>query len=80
MNRRSYLQYMGWTGLGVISPLSFWKMNRIQNGLERKHPDLVILNDRPINAETPAHLLNDPITPSDLFFVRNNGIPPTVTP
>lgn len=42
-----------------------------------KHPDLVVLNDRPINAETPAHLLNDLDTPSDILFVRNNGIPPT---
>ncbi|QBQ55537.1 sulfite oxidase [Nitrosococcus wardiae] len=44
--------------------------------LPGKHPDLVILNDRPVNAETPAHLLDDPITPADKLFVRNNGIPP----
>jgi len=37
---------------------------------------LTILNDRPVNAETPAHLLNENLTPNDLFFVRNNGIPP----
>lgn len=41
-----------------------------------KHPDLVVLNDRPINAETPAHLLNDLVTPVDRLFVRNNGVPP----
>ena len=41
-----------------------------------KHPDLVILNDRPLNAETPAHLLDDKVTSADLLFVRNNGIPP----
>jgi DMSO/TMAO reductase YedYZ molybdopterin-dependent catalytic subunit len=40
---------------------------------------LVILNDRPINAETPAHLLDDRITPAKHLFVRNNGIPPTTT-
>lgn len=44
--------------------------------LPEKHADLRILNDRPINAETPAHLLDDRITPNDLFFVRNNGLPP----
>lgn len=38
---------------------------------------LTILNDRPINAETPAHLLDDNITPASHHFVRNNGIPPT---
>jgi len=37
---------------------------------------LTIMNDRPINAETPAHLLNDDITPANRLFVRNNGIPP----
>ena len=37
---------------------------------------LIILNDRPINAETPAHLLDDNITPNHRMFVRNNGIPP----
>jgi DMSO/TMAO reductase YedYZ molybdopterin-dependent catalytic subunit len=37
---------------------------------------LTVLNDRPINAETPAHLLNDDVTPNARHFVRNNGIPP----
>lgn len=37
---------------------------------------LRLLNDRPLNAETPAHLLDDPITPTKSLFVRNNGIPP----
>lgn len=45
-------------------------------GLIGKSDKLIILNDKPINAETPAHLLDDPLTPNDLFFVRNNGIPP----
>lgn len=39
---------------------------------------LIILNDKPINAETPPHLLDDDITPANRFFVRNNGIPPTM--
>lgn len=46
--------------------------------LPGKHPDLVILNDNPINAETPAHLLDDKITSRELFFVRNNGDAPAV--
>lgn len=37
---------------------------------------LTILNDRPVNAETSAHLLDDAITPTERHFVRNNGIPP----
>lgn len=44
--------------------------------LEGKRAGMVVLNDKPINAETPPHLLDDKLTPNDLFFVRNNGIPP----
>jgi DMSO/TMAO reductase YedYZ molybdopterin-dependent catalytic subunit len=40
---------------------------------------LVVLNDRPVNIETPAHLLDDEVTPIDRFFVRNNGTPPDVS-
>jgi DMSO/TMAO reductase YedYZ molybdopterin-dependent catalytic subunit len=40
---------------------------------------LTVLNNRPINAETPAHLLDDPVTPASRLFVRNNGIPPVTT-
>lgn len=39
---------------------------------------LVVLNDRPLNLETPAHLLDDSITPVDRLFVRNNGSLPQV--
>ncbi|HEX7927371.1 MAG TPA: sulfite oxidase [bacterium] len=34
---------------------------------------LVVLQDRPLNAETPAHLLNDDVTPSANVFIRNHG-------
>ena len=37
---------------------------------------LIVLNDRPLSAETPAHLLDNAITPTERHFVRNNGIPP----
>ena len=39
---------------------------------------LIVLNDRPVNAETPAHLLDDAVTPVERLFVRNNGLPPAV--
>ena len=45
--------------------------------LEGKDARMRVLNDRPINAETPAHLLDPEITPGELFFVRNNGLPPS---
>lgn len=44
--------------------------------LFNKHKDMVILNDRPWNAEAQAHILNDDITPASKMFVRNNGIIP----
>ena len=37
---------------------------------------LSLLGDRPLNAETPPHLLDDAITPTPRHFIRNNGIPP----
>jgi len=45
--------------------------------MEGKHPDMVMLNDRPLNAEAPAHLLDEAVTSVARMFVRNNGIPPT---
>jgi DMSO/TMAO reductase YedYZ molybdopterin-dependent catalytic subunit len=39
---------------------------------------LIVLNDRPVNIETPAHLLDDAVTPVERLFVRNNGVPPNV--
>lgn len=39
---------------------------------------LTFLNDRPVLAETPAHLLDDPITPAKHLFIRNNGIAPAL--
>ncbi|CAN5226754.1 sulfite oxidase [soil metagenome] len=41
--------------------------------LYNKNKELKILTDRPWNVETPPHLLDDPITPADKLFVRNNG-------
>lgn len=40
---------------------------------------LTVLNDRPLNAETPAHLLDDDVTPTERLFIRNNGLPPDDT-
>jgi DMSO/TMAO reductase YedYZ molybdopterin-dependent catalytic subunit len=37
---------------------------------------LVVYNDRPINGETPAHLLDPDVTPAERHFVRNNGLVP----
>ncbi len=38
--------------------------------------ELTLLNDKPIVAETPAHLLDDAVTPAKYLYVRNNGHAP----
>ena len=47
-----------------------------------KNPNLVVLGDRPLVAETPEQMLDDETTPTEKFFIRNNGqIPePTADP
>lgn len=37
---------------------------------------LTLIGDRPLNLETPPHLLDDDATPPARFFVRDNGLPP----
>lgn len=35
--------------------------------------DLVILGDKPLVCETPEHMLDDDVTPTERIFIRNNG-------
>jgi DMSO/TMAO reductase YedYZ molybdopterin-dependent catalytic subunit len=42
-------------------------------GFPGKSDRLVVLGERPLVAETPEHLLDDDTTPTDKFFIRNNG-------
>jgi len=41
-----------------------------------KDPNLVVLGDKPLVAETPAWMLDDPVTPLEKFYIRNNGTIP----
>lgn len=41
-------------------------------------PELTVMRDAALNAETPVHLLDEPLTPIRRFFVRNNGRVPTL--
>ncbi len=41
-----------------------------------KDKDMILLNDRPINMEAQAHILDDKITPASRMFIRNNGLIP----
>jgi hypothetical protein len=39
---------------------------------------LRVLNDRPLNAETLPHFLDDEVTPTNRLFIRNNGLIPEI--
>ena len=41
--------------------------------LFNKSPEMTVLNDKPWNIESKAHLLDDKVTPAKAMFVRNNG-------
>lgn len=87
--RRGFLRKSGLALMGSILGANIVFAERMPAGLipaallddepfpiKGKHPGLTLLNDKPWNAETPAHLLDDLVTPADRFFVRNNGHPP----
>ena len=89
ISRRGFLKGAGLgalsSALGLSIPFArFMPAGLIPAGLAQAEESfelegkdgLVVLNDRPVNAETPAHLLDDAITPASRLFVRNNGIPP----
>jgi sulfite oxidase len=44
-----------------------------------KDSGLVVLGDRPLVAETPEIFLDDDTTPTEKFFIRNNGLMPEET-
>jgi DMSO/TMAO reductase YedYZ molybdopterin-dependent catalytic subunit len=48
--------------------------------LPGKSSELVVIGDRPLVAETPAHLLDDDVTPIEVHYIRNNGEIPEPPP
>ncbi|WP_306050298.1 sulfite oxidase [Oceaniradius stylonematis] len=85
-DRRGFLRGAGLATMGAMlgasipfhrnMPAGFIPVAFAQDDVLVGKDGLTLLNDRPINAETPAHLLDDPITPTERHFIRNNGIPP----
>lgn len=57
-------------------PLGFVPAAYAQGDVLVGKDGLTLLNDRPVNAETPPELLDDAITPTNRHFIRNNGLPP----
>lgn len=77
-------RFLGGAGLltaatifGVALPLQMTSTRALaQAGAIEGKDGLTVLNDRPVNAETPAHLLDDAVTPTSRHFIRNNGLEP----
>ena len=86
-DRRGFLKGAGLATMGAIVGMTIPYHRNMPSGfipeamasesmmIEGKD-GLTILNDRPVNAETPVHLLNDEVTPTSRHFIRNNGNPP----
>jgi len=89
-SRRHFFKSSAWAFAGLaFAPGALFAKSLKQNtngnkpaeeildaSLPGKHPDLVVLSDKPWNIETPPHLLDDAVTPADKLFVRNNGLMP----
>ncbi len=89
-NRRGFLKGAGLATLmlTVGMPIPYYKnlpagwvpaawADNLKDFVIQGKNGLDVLNDRPVNAQTPPHLLDDDITPVNRHFIRNNGIPPT---
>ena len=85
-DRRGFLKSAGLAAMGALvgAAIPFHRnvpahfipvVLAAENTIEGKD-GLTILNDRPMCAETPPHLLDDDITPTERHFVRNNGLMP----
>ena len=61
---------------GSNVPFGFVPAAMAQDNVLSGKDGLTLLNDRPVNAETPPEFLDDAITPTDRHFIRNNGLLP----
>ncbi|MCY3820192.1 MAG: sulfite oxidase [Gammaproteobacteria bacterium] len=77
--RRANLAALG-TLVGMAVPSPQWNPFSCAYAAEsagvRGKDGLTVLTPRPLNAETPPHLLDDEVTPTARHFIRNNGIVP----
>lgn len=85
-DRRRFMRGAGFAAVGAIAGMTIpFERNMprglipaafAQDDLLAGKDGLTLLGDRPLNAETPAHLLDDAITPTNRHFIRNNGLLP----
>ncbi len=77
INRASHIYVVLLVVLMSPTFLLYGQYDVNQSPTDWKHPEMIVHNDRPWNMETPVHLLDDPFTPINKMFVRNNGLTPT---
>ena len=85
-DRRGFLRNAGLAAMGALvggaipfhrtMPAHFVPVARAGEAAIPGKDGLIVLDEQPLSAETPAHLLDDAITPTERHFIRNNGIPP----
>lgn len=88
-DRRGFLKSTGLTALGAALGMAVPFGRHFPAGLVpaafaqdtgadlmSEKDGLTVHNDRPLNAETPADLLDDDVTPYSRLFVRANGLVP----
>ena len=85
-DRRGFLKGAGLATMGAMigaaipfsgnMPAGFVPLALANEDMIEGKDGITVLNDRPVNAETPAHMLDDAVTPVARHFIRNNGIPP----
>lgn len=87
--RRRFLKTSGLSALGAMLGMTVPFERHLSQGLVPvalaqdtgidllpEKDGLTLLGDRPLNAETPPHLLDDDVTPYKHLFVRMNGLVP----
>ena len=85
-DRRGFLKNAGLAAMAALvggtipfyrtMPAHFFPVALADESVIQGKDGLLVLNDIPLSAETPAHLLDDAVTPTERHFIRNNGIPP----
>ncbi|CAM3380323.1 Mo-co oxidoreductase dimerisation domain-containing protein [Paracoccus aminovorans] len=88
-SRRNFLKTTGLSALGAMLGMAVPFERNLSAGfvpvalaqdtgldLMSGKKGLMVLGDRPLNVETPVHLLDDDVTPYERLFVRMNGLVP----
>lgn len=88
-DRRAFLRYSGLSALGAMVGITIPFERKMPRGLMpvafaqdtgeelmSGKDGLTLLNDKPLNAETQAHFLDDDVTPYKRMFIRANGLVP----